>query len=77
MRDVQSKLPENRLRQLREQRGLKRYELAALIQVDPSTVYRWETGRVPDEAKLLLAAFYDVTPEYLMGWDRLNEGVAA
>jgi transcriptional regulator with XRE-family HTH domain len=65
---MQSQLPANRLRELREARDLKLYDLAARFRVDPSTVYRWETVRVPDEAKLQLAEFYGVTVAYLMGW---------
>jgi transcriptional regulator with XRE-family HTH domain len=63
----------NRLRELREARGLKLYDIAALLRVDPSTVNRWETGRVsnvPDDAKLALARFFDVSVAHLMGWDR-------
>lgn len=63
-------LPPNRLRELREAKGLKPYHIAARYSFDPSTVWRWETGRsdVPDEIKLRLAELYGVTPAYLMGW---------
>jgi transcriptional regulator with XRE-family HTH domain len=68
---MQSQLPANRLRELREARGLKPYDIAARLRVDPSTVWRWETrgGSVPDQAKLDLAAFYGVSVAHLMGWD--------
>lgn len=71
MRGVQSQLPPNRLRELRESRALKRYDIAALVRFDPATVYRWEVGLspVPDEVKLELAKHYGVTIEHLMGWD--------
>lgn len=61
----------NRLRELREARGLKLYDISAAIRVDPGTVSRWERGisPIPDEAKLQLAEFFDVTRPYLMGWD--------
>ena len=64
-----SKLPPNRLRELREAKGLKPHELAVKLGVDPSTVYAWERrGGLDDETKLWLANFYGVTPAYLMGW---------
>lgn len=66
----------NRLRELRESRKLKRHELAVELGVDPSTVYRWETGKgeMDDDTKIKVAAHFEVTPGYLMGWP---EGAAA
>lgn len=63
-------LPPNRLRELRESRDLKIYDISARVRRDPSTVYGYEsnTVAVPDQVKLELAAFYEVTPAYLMGW---------
>jgi transcriptional regulator with XRE-family HTH domain len=69
---VQKQPVENRLRQLRESRNLKLYDVSALVRADPATVHRWETGAtqtVPDETKITLSRFYNVTVEYLMGWD--------
>jgi len=52
-------------------RGLKRVHLAAALDVDQSTVFRWERhGAIPDDRKLALAEFFDVEPAYLMGWDQ-------
>lgn len=70
LRPVQRERPPNRLRELREDRDLKRYDIAALYRVDQSTVYRWEAGlsAVPDDVKLELADFYGVTVARLMGW---------
>jgi transcriptional regulator with XRE-family HTH domain len=67
---MQRQLPRNRLRELREARDLKLYDIAARYRKDPSTVHRWESGHsiVPDEIKLDLAAFYGVTVAHLMGW---------
>jgi transcriptional regulator with XRE-family HTH domain len=64
-------LPKNRLRELREARGWKLYDVSVRVRVDPSTVHRWERGEstIPDRIKIALAEFYDVTPGYLMGWD--------
>ena len=65
-------LPTNRLRSLRENRDLHLVEVAAVCKVGERTVRRWEAGEVaiPDEHKLALAAFFGVTVEHLMGWDR-------
>lgn len=64
----------NRLRELREARELKRQDLAVEFSVDPTTVYRWETGasEIDDVTKLALARFFGVSPEHLMGWDRTD-----
>jgi transcriptional regulator with XRE-family HTH domain len=61
----------NRLRELREERGLTRREIAIRLDVAESTVERWETAkrRIPDERKLELAEMLGVSPAELMGWD--------
>jgi transcriptional regulator with XRE-family HTH domain len=61
----------NRLRELREQRGLTRREIAIRLDVTESTIVRWERleRRIPDERKLELAELLGVTPAQLMGWD--------
>lgn len=65
-------LPANRIEALREEHSVSRVELAVLCGVGEATITRWERGKtaVPDEAKLLIASRFEVTPEYLMGWDR-------
>ncbi|MGH2955100.1 MAG: helix-turn-helix domain-containing protein [Solirubrobacterales bacterium] len=70
---MQRQLPPNRLRELRNGRDLKLYDLAALLRVDPATIFRWEAGdtAIPDWAKLALAEFFKVEPTYLMGWDEV------
>jgi transcriptional regulator with XRE-family HTH domain len=69
----------NRLRVLRELKGLKRHELAVALAVDPTTVYRWETGaaEMGDETKAKVAEFFDVSRAYLMGWEMDEQEVAA
>jgi transcriptional regulator with XRE-family HTH domain len=61
----------NRLRELREERGLTRREIARRLDVAESTVERWESAkrRIPDERKLELAEMLRVSPSELMGWD--------
>ena len=68
---MQSKESPNRLRQLREGRDLKLYDLASALRVDTSTIYRWEQGNaIPDRRKLQLADFFGVPVAYLMGWEQ-------
>jgi transcriptional regulator with XRE-family HTH domain len=61
----------NRLRQLREARGLKLVHVAAHINKDQSAVWRYESGQtpIPDDVKAQLACFFGVSRAYLMGWD--------
>jgi transcriptional regulator with XRE-family HTH domain len=60
----------NRLRELRDARGLTRRELAIALDVTEQTVFRWETERqaIPDERKLDLARYFEVSIASLMGW---------
>ncbi len=66
----------NRLAELREARAWNQTVVAAECNVGERTVRRWETGEtaIPSEQIPRLAALFDVTPEYLMGWDRVPAG---
>lgn len=68
---MQKQVPPNRLRELRELKGLARYDVSAHVRVDPTTVYRWERGDspIPDDQKLALAELLGVSRAYLMGWE--------
>ena len=61
----------NRLRELREAAGLSRRRLSVELDIDSSTIFRWERGErnIPDPQKLWLAQRFGVTRAYLMGWD--------
>lgn len=63
-------LPQNRLGELASRDGKRLAVIAAHCDVDQSTVYRWREGQtaIPDEQKLRLADFFNVTVAYLMGW---------
>ena len=59
----------NRIEELRTAKGLIRSEVAGLLKVDQSTLYRWEKGAsIPDRQKLALAEIFAVTVSHLMGW---------
>lgn len=59
----------NIFKELRKQKGLTQIELAKLVNVQQTTVSKWEVGRaVPDYPVLLkLAELYDVTVDFLLG----------
>ncbi len=59
----------NRLRTLREQRGITREELAVALRVSPNTIYTWERGMVTPslEYAALLAEFFGVSIDFLAG----------
>lgn len=58
-----------RLRTLREDHDLHQKDLASMLHIDRSTYAYYELGRArPDyEALILLADFYHVSLEYLLG----------
>lgn len=62
---------ENRLRELREAKGLQLYDVAAHIRRSEAMVSRYERGESKPDIDIArkLASFYGVTVEHLMGWD--------
>ncbi|HEX5591997.1 MAG TPA: helix-turn-helix transcriptional regulator [Solirubrobacterales bacterium] len=61
----------NRLKELCEQHELKRHHLAVELEVDPSTVYRWEQGEIPTQYIAPLTKRFGVTSDHLLGLDRI------
>jgi len=61
----------DKIRQLREAKGMTLEELGNKVGVGKSTVRKWETGMIEnmrrDKIKKVADAL-DTTPEYLMGW---------
>jgi transcriptional regulator with XRE-family HTH domain len=60
---------DKRIRELRIEKGLRQSDIAAQLGVTPATVTRWENKtQEPDYLTLaLLAQFFDVTTDYLLG----------
>lgn len=58
-----------RLRDLREDHDLSQKDVANMLHIDRSSYTRYESGKTrPDyEALILLAEFYHVSLEYLLG----------
>ena len=61
-----------RIKQTREKLGLTADDLAAALNVDRSTVYRYESSyieKLPTKVLEPLAKILRTTPAYLMGWE--------
>lgn len=64
----------NIFRELRKKKGLTQIELAKMVNVQQTTVSKWEVGRaVPDYPVLLkLAELYGVSVDYLLGREAIT-----
>ena len=62
---------EERIRVLREKRGLSQEELGDAVGVTKQTVSNWENGNItPAMDKFIrLLEFFHTTPNYLLGYD--------
>lgn len=61
----------NRLKESRIRAGFTQEEVAAKLNVGKQTVHKYEAGiigNVPSDNVETMAALYNVTPSYLMGW---------
>ena len=58
-----------KLKSLREEKGLSQVELSAVFGVDKSTIAKYETGgREPDlETLVKFAKYFKVSTDYLLG----------
>ena len=59
----------NRLKELRNEKGMTQKEVAEAIHFSVSTIKQYENGyRIPDNENLqILSAFYNVNPKYILG----------
>lgn len=65
-----------RLKALRLKAGLTQEEVGQHVHISKQTLYKYENGivtNIPSDKIELLAAVYNVTPSYLMGWDDPTE----
>lgn len=61
-----------RIKSLRQERGLTLEQVAAVVGVGKSTVRKWETGMIANMRRdkiADLAKALGTTPAYLMGWE--------
>ena len=66
---------QNRLRDLREDRDLNQQAIAALLNVHQTTYSDYERNRlnIPVTALHILADYYDVSIDYLLGRTKVKE----
>jgi transcriptional regulator with XRE-family HTH domain len=66
----------NRLKQLREEKGLYQSDLAKLINKQSSLISKLETERVPltDDYIRIFCNYFDVTSDYLLGISDIRNG---
>lgn len=59
----------NRLKELREKQNIMAKDIAALLQISYRNYQRYEKGEIdpPTSKTLLLAEFYNVSMDYLVG----------
>ena len=65
-----------RIKALRQEKGLTLEQVADVVGVGKSTVRKWETGMIANMKRdkiALLAKALDTTPAYLMGWKENEE----
>ena len=64
-----------RVKACREEKGMKRPELARLIDIDPNTLYRYENGSIgiKDDMKHKIAQALGVSVAYLMNTDGFSQ----
>lgn len=62
----------DRIRLLREKKGLTQEELAKLLYTKRQTISKYEKGivtNIPSDRIEAMARILDTTPEYILGWD--------
>ena len=66
---------QNRLRDLREDKDLKQKDIAELLKVHQTTYSDYELGRlnIPIAALHILADYYNVSVDYLLGRTNLKQ----
>lgn len=73
MHGVHTQPPRNRLRDLRQARGLSTMDVASACKVYPSTVSRWEDNDIPRRHVVTVAGLVRATVPYLDGWVDYND----
>lgn len=66
----------NRIRELREDKDLRQYDVAVATGIDQRTLSNYETGKTnPDSYAIIqLCDFFDVSADYLIGRDDKKSG---
>lgn len=69
----------DRIRRLREQKGLTQEELAKLLGTTKQTIHKYEKGivtNIPSDRVEALAEVLDSKPEYILGWEENKEATS-
>ena len=69
-----------KIKALRDQRGMTLEQVGDLVGVGKSTVRKWESGQIANMRRdkiALLAKALGVTPGYLMGWEEQDSAQQA
>ena len=63
----------NTIKRLRQEKGLTQTQLADLMNIDQTTVSKWELEKAKPDTPILirLAAYFDVSTDYLLGLSQL------
>lgn len=62
----------DRIKRLRETKGISQTELAKKVHSSKQTIYKYENGivsNIPSDKIEAIAAILETTPSYLMGWE--------
>jgi len=66
----------DRIRNLRESKGLTQEELAKLLNTKRQTISKYEKGivtNIPSDRLEEIADILETTPEYILGWEKVQK----
>lgn len=66
----------DRIKALREENGLTQTEVAKYLHTQKQTIYKYENNiitNIPYNKIILASELFKVPPQYLMGWENLDE----
>ncbi len=69
----ESKSIGERIKELREKKGVSQSDLAKVLGVSKQTIFKYENDiitNIPSDKIEKMAEYFHVTPWYLMGWDK-------
>ncbi|WP_432408858.1 helix-turn-helix domain-containing protein [Wukongibacter sp. M2B1] len=67
----------DKLKRLREEKGLTQAELGEMFSVSEAAIYFCESNKRPPTYQLLnkFARYFNVTPQYLLGYDNIDKAI--
>lgn len=70
-----NKIFTTRLRELLDKKGITYKELATALNINPSAVSMWNSGRSLPRMGMIekIAKYFNVSPSYLMGWEPISD----